>query len=94
MKNNIITVEERMRSEAEFGLFCGFAKIGKRKAQELRENGFDVRDSKEKKTYPRTHRISWEWSVVDGDISELNENSEEYSLAKRFWIIATKATTF
>lgn len=92
-KTPVVTLEERMQSEAEFGLFYYYAEISKRKAEELRKEGLDVRDSKEKKTYPRLHRISWEWSGVEGEISTLDENSEEYSFAKKLWIIATKVCT-
>lgn len=85
-----ITVEEKMESEAEFGRFYAYVKLTKKKAEELVREHFDVRDSKESKHYPRLHRISWEWNTVEGEISALNEKSNEYTLAEKLWIISTK----
>ena len=87
------TLEERMVSEAEFGLFYIYARISKKKASELRRIGFSLLDSKESKRFPRTYRISWEWNIVDGDLSEINENSDEYTFPKKLWLIAAKAST-
>lgn len=86
----IVPLEERMKSEAEFGYFHVYHKIGKNKSEELQKEGFDVKDSKEVKYYPRFHRISWEHAEVRGDIDSLDENSEEYSLPQKLWIITTK----
>lgn len=85
------TVEEKLKSEAEFGLFSANFKIGKTKANELRENGFEVTDSKEFNYFPRFHRISWKNSVVEcKDVNSLNEKDSKYSLAQKLWIISMK----
>lgn len=85
------TVEERLMSEAEFGLFTANFKIGKTKAKELKENGFEITDSKEFNYFPRLHRISWKNSVVEcEDIKSLNEKDSKYSLAQKLWIISMK----
>ena len=85
------TVEERMKSEAEFGLFFADLKIGKNKANELRQNGCDVLDSKEAKNFPRFHHISWKNAKVKcEDVNLLDENSNEYTLAQKLWIISMK----
>ena len=92
-KTPVVTIEERMKSEAEFGLFYYYAEISKRKAEKLRKEGFDVRDSKYNQGYPRLHRISWEWSSVEGDIDTLDENSAEILFSQKLWIVSTKSTT-
>lgn len=86
----ITPLKETMKSEAEFGLFYAYAKIGKNKAEELREEGFEVEDSKELNYYPRLHRIFWGNAKVEGDITTLNEKSEEYTFPQKLWIITTK----
>ena len=87
----LATVEEKMKSEAYFGLFFADLKIGKTKANELRENGFDVLDSKEAKSFPRFHHISWKNARVEcNDVQKLDENSNEYTLAQKLWIISMK----
>ena len=88
--NTVITVEEKMLSEAEFGLFFSYAKISKKKAQELRNAGFSVIDSKESNGYPLIHRISWQTAAVNGNIQCLNENDDKYSFPQKLWIIASK----
>lgn len=86
------TVEEVMKSEAEFGLFYCNRKIGKVKANSLREIGFDVTDSKEFDYFPRLHKISWKNAKVEcEDISSLDENDEKYSFPQKLWIISSKA---
>lgn len=85
------SIEERMKSEAEFCLFYLYAKIGKNKAEELRSEGFEVEDSKECNYYPRLHRIFWGNAEVEGDIVTLDEKSEEYSLPQKLWIITMKS---
>ena len=48
------TVEEKLKSEAKLGLFVANFKIGKTKANELRQNGLEVTDLKEFNYFPRT----------------------------------------
>lgn len=85
------TVEERMESEAEFGLFFADLKIGKNKAKELRNEGLRVADSKEVNYFPRLHHISWKEAIVEcDDVQKLDENSNEYTLAQKLWIISMK----
>ena len=85
------TIEERMKSDAYFGLFFADLKIGKTKANELRENGFYVLDSKEAKNFPRFHHISWKNAKVEcEDVNLLDENSNEYTFAQKLWIISMK----
>ena len=87
----LATVEERMESEAEFGLFFADLKIGKKKAIELREKGLNVRDSKEVNYFPRFHHISWKDAMVEcDDVKKLDEKSDEYTLAQKLWITAMK----
>ena len=85
------TVEERMKSEAEFGLFFADLKIGKNKANELRNEGLNVTDSKEVNYFPRFHHISWKEARVECDnVQKLDESSNEYTLAQKLWIISMK----
>lgn len=85
------TVEERMKSEAEFGLFFAYLKIGLNKAKELREKGCIVTDSKEVNYFPRFHRISWKDAKVEcEDVNLLDENSDKYTFAQKLWIISMK----
>lgn len=85
------TVEERMRSEADFGLFFANLKIGLNKANSLREQGFEVTDSKEFNYFPRFHRISWRQAKLEcEDVELLDENSSEYTFAQKLWIISMK----
>lgn len=84
-------VEERMISEAEFGLFFAYLKIGLNKAKELREKGCIVTDSKEVNYFPRFHRISWKDAKVEcEDVNLLDENSDKYTFAQKLWIISMK----
>lgn len=84
-------IEERMISEAEFGLFFAYLKIGLNKAKELREKGCIVTDSKEVNYFPRFHRISWKDAKVEcEDVNSLDENSDKYSFAQKLWIISMK----
>lgn len=85
-------LEERMLSEAEFGAFYIYAKISKKKASELRRVGFNVLDPKETKKSSKAYRISWEWNVIEGDVSEMDENSDQYRFPEKLWIVSTKAT--
>lgn len=85
------TVEEKLKSEAEFGLFVANFKIGKTKANELRTSGFWVTDSKEFNYFPRIHRISWKEAKVEcKDVKFLNEDDPKYSFAQKLWIISMK----
>ncbi len=87
----LATAEERMESEAEFGLFFTDLKIGKKKAIELREKGLNVTDSKEVKSFPRLHHISWKEAMVEcDDVQNLDEKSDKYTLAQKLWIISMK----
>lgn len=86
-----MTLEEKLKYEAKFGLFFADLKIGKIKANELREEGFNVVDSKEVNYFPRLHHISWKEARVEcDDVQKLDENSDEYTLAQKLWIISMK----
>ena len=85
------TVEEKLLSEAEFGLFTANFKIGKIKANELREKGLEVTDSKEFNYFPRVHRISWKDAKVEcEDVKSLDENDPKYSFSQKLWILSMK----
>lgn len=85
------TIEEIMETEANFGLFHCYSKIGMKKAVALREKGFEVTDSKEVNYFPRIHKISWKESiVVSDDVTSLDENSEEFTFPQKLWIISSK----
>lgn len=87
----LATIEERLVSEAEFGLFFANFSIGKRAAENLRTKGFEVTDSKEFNYFPRIHNIRWQNAKVEcNDVNLLDENSNEYTLAQQLWIIAMK----
>lgn len=88
----LATVEERIESEAEFGLFFANLKIGKNKATELLGKGLVVTDSKESNYFPRLHHISWKDAKVEikESINTLDEDSKEYTLAQKLWIISMK----
>jgi len=91
MSTLLTTLEERLISEAEFGLFHFYGNITHKKAIELRKEGFIVKDSMENKRFPRNHRIYWGQAVVDcDDVHTLNENNPEYSFAQKLWVIAMK----
>lgn len=91
MSNYIVTVEEKMKSEAEFGFFYLYTKLTKKKAQELRSLGFFVFDSRESKNFPRLHKIDWKQSVVEcNDVHSLNEKDSQYTLPQKLWITAMK----
>ena len=89
-----ITVEEKMVSEAEFGLYNLYYKITKKKAEELRSQGFVVTDSKETRNYPRLHKIDWSKACIGKfdyeDVTKLDEKSEDYSFPQRLFIISYK----
>lgn len=93
---NLVTpfLEERLISEAEFGLYELYAKITLKKAKELREKGFVVTDSYESKASPRLHKICWKEAgvyVFDYEnVYNLDENDPKYSLSQRLWIISEK----
>ena len=85
------TIEQRMESEAEFGLFFADLKIKKNKVNDLRSQGFEVLDSKEIKRFPRFHHISWKNTTVEcNDVNLLDEKSDKYTLAQKLWIISMK----
>ena len=87
----VIHFQERLEDQARYGLFYLYAKIGKKKAEKLRDSGFLVTDSKESDKYPRLHRISWESALVpSADIYSLNENDKFYTLPQKLWIISMK----
>ena len=87
----IAHLEEKLESEAEFGLFFANFKIGLNKANELRSKGLSVTDSKEVNYFPRLHRICWKDAKVEcTDVHSLDENSSEYNLAQKLWIITMK----
>lgn len=87
----LATIEEKMKSEAEFGLFFADLKIGLNKSNSLREQGFEVEDLKEDNYFPRLHHISWKNAKVECmDVNSLDENSSEYSFSQKLWIISMK----
>ncbi len=87
----VATVEEKLYSEAEFGLFFAYQKMTKSKANELRTNGLQVADCNDARSFPRLHYISWKNAKVDcEDISSLDEKSDEYTLAQKLWIVSMK----
>lgn len=94
MSKLLISLEDRLISEAEFGLFFLYAKLTLKKAEELRKQGFIVTDSHENKGFPRSHKICWKSAgvyVFDYEnIKSLNENNTEYTFAQRLWIISEK----
>ncbi len=84
-------VEERLKSEAEFGLFFAHQKITKTKAEELRKNGFTVIDLHDTRQFPRLHYITWKEAKVDStDVFSLDEMCNAYTLAQKLWILAMK----
>lgn len=85
---NTIPVEDKILSEAEFGLFYLRAVITKKKAKELKDAGFEVQilDSKR-----RLYYINWHASyVLCNDVFLLNENCDEFTLSQKAWIISQK----
>lgn len=94
MNKLLASLEERLISEAEFGLFYLYDKITLKKAEELRAQGFVVTDSHENRSSPRLHKICWKCAgvgVFDYEpINSLDENNQNYSLAQRLWIISQK----
>lgn len=85
---NTIPVEDKIFSEAEFGLFYLRAVITKKKAKELKDAGFEVLilDSKRHLYY-----INWVASyVVCDDVFLLDENYDEFSLSQKAWIVSQK----
>ena len=84
-------LEERLISEAEFGLFYMYDDITHKKASELQKEGFIVKDSMQNRSFPRQHKIDWKQAVVEcEDINSLSENDSQYSFAQKLWIIAMK----
>ena len=84
-------VEDKLYSEAEFGLFFAYQKITKKKADELRTNGLQVADCNDSRSFPRLHYISWKNAKVNcEDVSSLDEKSDEYTLAQKLWIVSMK----
>ena len=90
----LIPVEEKMVSEAQFGLYCLYYIITKKKAAELRDQGFIVTDSKESNHFPRLHKIDWSKACVGKfdyeDVTKLDENSDEYTFPQKLYIISYK----
>ncbi len=91
MKNSL---EQKLREQANLGLFCLYASISKKHVAELRQRGFVVTDSHESNSFPRLHKICWRAagaSVFDYiNIHTLDENNVKYTLAQRLWIISEK----
>ena len=91
MSKLVTPLEERLISEAEFGLFYFYENITHKKAVELRNSGFIVTDSMESKKFPRQHRIYWGQAIVEcKNVHILNENDSQYSFPQKLWIIAMK----
>lgn len=82
-----VTLEEKLWSEADFGMFHSYEVITKAKAAELRKEGFIVTDSKDKKTFPRLHRIYWGQAVVKcNNVHALNAKDAKYTFPQQLWI--------
>ena len=87
----VTTVEEKLYSEAKFGLFFAYQKITKTKAEELRSKGLQVADCNDLRNFPRLHYIVWKNAKVDcEDVFSLDETSDEYTLAQKLWIVSMK----
>lgn len=87
----LITLEEKLISEAEFGFFYYYGKLTKKMANQLRKEGFIVTDSKETRSYPRLHKVSWSNVTINCEnVYDLNENDPKYSLIEKLWIISSK----
>ena len=90
----MIPVEEKMVSEAEFGLFFMHYVITLKKAKELREMGFEVTDLNQQHSSPRLHKIAWNqagFGVFDyKNIMELDETDPKYTLPQKLWLITSK----
>lgn len=89
---NFFTAPEiLMEVEAKSGLFKVTLVIGLNKANSLRKQDLDVIDSNEFNYFPRKHDISWKDAKVDcEDVCLLDENSEQYTLGQKLWIISMK----
>ena len=88
---SMVTPEERLMSEADFGLFYAKVLIGKNKAIDFQNQGFDVLDTKNVNYYPRIHKVSWKKASVEcEDVQVLDEKSDEYTLPQKLWIISKK----
>ena len=89
-----VSLEDKMISEAEFGLFYFYGILTKKKVSELEKMGFRVVDSHEKKTYPRLHKVLWVHAKVDdvdyNDLKSLNEKDSKYTFPQKLWIISMK----
>ena len=84
-------VTRKIKEQASFGLFYAHLSISKTRADILREQGFEVKDSHEKKYYPRLHRISWKNAKVnESNMYSLDETSDKYSFSQKMWILASK----
>ena len=84
-------VEDKLYSDAEFGLFFAYQKITKTKANELRTEGLDVADCNDARNFPRLHYISWKNAKINcEDVSSLDEKSDKYNLAQKLWIVSMK----
>lgn len=82
-------LQKKMESEANWGLFCCYEKITLKQARQLRKRGFEVTDSKDSKSTPRTHRISWkDVAIKCENVHALNPNSYCYTTPQKLWIIA------
>lgn len=80
---------ERMKKNAVYGSFHIYMGLTQKKAEELQKEGFKVISSK----YGNTpyQKVTWQYAKVKcDDISSLDENDEQYSLAQRLWILAKK----
>ena len=83
----VTTLEDRLWSEAEFGMFHSYETITKSTAIELRKKGFIVLDSKDKRSFPRIHRIYWGQAVVEcDDVHALNASDSKYTFPQQLWI--------
>lgn len=88
----ITPVEERIKTDAMYGIFFAHVKISKTKAEVLRQEGLTVTDLHDSNKFPRTHYISWKEAKVEcEDVSALNEKSDTYTFAQQLWIISKKS---
>ena len=87
----ITPVEERMKTDAMFGIFFAHVKIGKAKAEALRQEGLKVTDLHDSTKFPRLHYVCWKESKVEcTDVSSLDEKSDAYTFAQQLWILSMK----
>ena len=87
---NDIPIEQKIISEAEFGVFFLRHRISNQVSENLRKQGFKVELLS---SSLRIYYISWKSSVVRcTNIWSLDETSNKYTLAQKAWIISKKCS--